>query len=59
MEQYLKPKEVAQMLGVSEIYLAKMRNSKYNTEKDGTLKKSFFMSKKQQKNGLKQSKKKV
>ena len=30
------------MLGVSEIYLAKMRNSKYNTEKDGTLKKSFL-----------------
>lgn len=47
MEQYLKPKEVAQMLGVSEIYLAKMRNSKYNTEKDDTLKKSFSMSKKQ------------
>ena len=42
IEQYLKPKEVAQMLGVSEIYLAKMRNSKYNTEKDGTLKKSFL-----------------
>ena len=42
MEQYLKSKEVAQMLGVSEIYLAKMRNSKYNTEKDGTLKKSFL-----------------
>lgn len=42
MEQYLKPKEVAQMLGVSEIYLAKLRNEKYNKEKDGTLKANFL-----------------
>ena len=30
------------MLGVSEIYLAKLRNEKYNREKDGKLKKSFL-----------------
>lgn len=42
MEKFYTPKEVAKILGVSENYLAKNRNPKYNKNKDGSIKNSVL-----------------